>query len=102
MILQPSWGPGVYVSMATIGLPSHATLEDHPLDAFRKPFALMGWIFETLQCDPERKRAFLQIFATEGRGVHICWEHSKPKGPEWKGRGVGLCWATSNPKGPKD
>ena len=26
-------------------------------------------------------RAFLRIFSTEGRGARLCWEQSKPKGP---------------------
>jgi len=63
---------------------THAPLEDHPLDPRREPFALEGWILEIFCCDPKGSRAVLWILSTEGRGVRLCWEKSKPKGP--KGR----------------
>ena len=71
--------------------------------------------------------AFLHILSTEGRGVGLCWEHSKPKGPKGpkkpaaaklctgelnairkhkcflclrEGRVVGPCWEKLKPKGP--
>jgi len=43
--------------------------------------ALQGWILEILCCDPKGSRAFLRILSTEGRGVGLCWEKSKHKGP---------------------
>ena len=56
------------------GIPSHASLEDRPLDTRREPSALEGWILELLYCDPKGRRACLRILSTEGRGVRLCWE----------------------------
>ena len=53
-----------------------------PLDARREPFALEGWIRKILYCDQNGKRAFLRILSTERRGIRLCWEHPKPKGPK--------------------
>ena len=43
--------------------------------------------------DPKGSRAFLRILSTDGRGVGLCREETKHKGPE--------CWAFSKPKGPE-
>ena len=59
---------------------SHARLR--PLCHRWEPCALEGWILEILCCDPKGSRAFLRVLATEGRGVGLCWEKSKPKGPK--------------------
>ena len=50
-------------------------------DPRREPSALEGWILEILGCDPKASRAFLRILSTEGRGVGLRCEHSKPEGP---------------------
>jgi len=34
---------------------------------------------KVLSCDPKGHGAFLRILSTEGRGVRLCWEHSKLK-----------------------
>ena len=52
-----------------------------PLDARRRPSAMEGCILEIFCCDPKGSRALLRILSTEGRGVRLCGEHSKPKGP---------------------
>ena len=36
-------------------------------------------ILEILCCGPKGRRALLRIPSTEGRGVRLCWAHSKPK-----------------------
>jgi len=64
--------------------------EDDPLDVPREPSALEGWTLEVLYCDPKGSRAFLRILSTEGRGVRLCWEHSKPKGPKGHSHSVGF------------
>ena len=53
-----AWDHGVHVSMATIGVPSHASHEDSPLAARREPSALESWSLEILRCDPKGSRAF--------------------------------------------
>ena len=65
-------------------IPSHAPLEDHPLDPRCEPSALEGWVLEIICCDPKGNRAVLRILFTEGRGVRL-WALSTPKGPEWEG-----------------
>ena len=52
-----------------------------PLAARREPSALVGWIIEARYCNSKGGRGFLQILFTEGPGVRLCWEHSKPQGP---------------------
>jgi len=68
---SPTWGPGVRVSMGTFCIPSHAPLENHPLDARREPSAPY---LEILCCDPKGHRALLgsrlrkgEVFAYVGR-----------------------------------
>jgi len=47
-LVETDLDPGVCVSMATIGIPSHTPLEDHPLATHREPSALYCWILEIL------------------------------------------------------
>ena len=54
------------VSMGTFCIPSHAPLEDHPLNTHCEPSALYCWILEILYCIPKGRRALLQI-PTTGR-----------------------------------
>ena len=79
--LKPSWGSDVRVSMEIIGIPSHATLEDHPLDPRREPSALEDLILEIFCCDPKESRACLRILLTKGQRVRLRWATSKLKGP---------------------
>ena len=90
-------------------------IEDHPFASRLEPFALGGWMFDMMYCNPKGSKAFLQILSMKGRGVGLCWAFSKPQGLRGcdpkeskafvriiftEGRGVGLCWAKSRPKGP--
>ena len=54
---RPAWGPGVHVSMVTIGILSHTPLKDDPLAARHEPSALEGWTFEVLDRDLNRSNA---------------------------------------------
>ena len=65
--------PGVRVSMGTFCIPSHAPLEDHPLDTHSEPSALYCWILEIFYCDPKGRRGLLRIPSTVGRSVCLCW-----------------------------
>ena len=47
-LVEADLGPGVRVSMAAIGLFSHAPLENQCLEPFREPLALEGWVLEIL------------------------------------------------------
>ena len=96
-LVEADLDPGVWVSMETIGIPSHTPLEDHPLDTHCEPSALYCWILQFLYCDPKGRRALLRVPSTEGRSVCPCWAKSKSKGP----KGVRLCWELEEPKGPK-
>jgi len=66
MGLQPTWGPGVCVSMATIGVSSHTTIEDHPLDTRREPSALESRTLEVLHCNAKGSRVFCGSFLRKG------------------------------------
>ena len=72
-------GPGVRVSMATIGIFT-CPLKGHPSGTHREPSALYCWILEILYCNPKGRRALLRIPSTEGRSVCLCWSKSKPNG----------------------
>ena len=62
--------------------PSPAPREDHPEVAPSESTALEDWVLKILGCNPGGRRAFVRILSTEGRGVGLCWEKLKPKGPK--------------------
>ena len=65
-LVEADLDPGVCVSMATIGIPSHTPLEDHPLATHSEPSALYCWILKILYCNPKGRRALLWIPSTKG------------------------------------
>ena len=56
----------------------HVTLKTLRQRNFRNPPSGLAKGYS----DPNGSKAFLRTLSTEGRGVHLCWEHSKHKGPK--------------------
>ena len=83
--VEAAFGPGCMRVRPCSDFQLKYPVEDRPLAARREPSALEGWILKILYCDPKGSRGFLEILSMEGRGVRLCWEKSKTKGPQGRG-----------------